>query len=169
MYVAGAVDEIDEATWDECLETNLKSAYLASREAIPRMRRVHGGVIVNNASNAGLIARARDPVYCASKAGLIMLTRSMALAHAPDRIRVNAVCPGPVAGPTIDRSVAAAADPAAELAATIAAAPLAAAAGRLIEPDEVAAAVLYLCSDQASMVTGAVIAVDAGKSAGIPR
>ncbi len=165
----GPIDVIDEDGWDTCIDTNLKGAFLASREAIPRMRAVGGGVIVNNASNAGLLARARDPVYCASKAGLIMLTRAMALAHAADRIRVNAVCPGPVSGAMIDRAIAKTPDPAVELAATISAAPLAAAVGRLIAPEEVAAAVLYFCSDLAAMITGAVLAVDAGKSAGIPR
>lgn len=165
----GSVDTLDEAAWDACIDTNLKGAFLASRAAIPRMRLVGGGVIVNNASNAGLVARARDPVYCASKAGLIMLTRAMAVAHASDRIRVNAVCPGPVAGPAIELAIEAAADPVAERAATIAAAPFAFALGRMIGTEEVAAAVVFLCSDAAAMITGAVLAVDAGKSAGIPR
>ncbi len=133
------------------------------------MRAVGGGVIVNNSSNAGLQARARDPVYGASKAGLNMLTKGMALTHAADRIRVNAVCPGPVAGPAYDLVIEAAVDPAAELRMAIEAAPLAAAMGRMIEPREVAAVVVFLCSDEAAMITGAIVAVDAGKSAGIPR
>ena len=93
----GALDELEEAAWDDCFDTNLKSAFLCSRAVIPMMRSGGGGVIINNASNAGLLARANEPAYSAAKAGLVMLTRSMALGYAADRIRVNAVCPGPVA------------------------------------------------------------------------
>jgi NAD(P)-dependent dehydrogenase (short-subunit alcohol dehydrogenase family) len=169
VAAVGPIDQLDEAAWDACIDTNLKGTYLASRAAIPRMRAVGGGVIVNNSSNAGLQARARDPVYGASKAGLNMLTKGMALTHAADRIRGNAVCPGPVAGPAYDLVIEAAVDPAAELRMAIEAAPLAAAMGRMIEPREVAAVVVFLCSDEAAMITGAIVAVDAGKSAGIPR
>lgn len=166
----GAIDRLSPEEWDNCLDTNLKGAYLVSREAIPLMRRCGGGVIVNNASNAGLVARATDPAYCASKAGLVMLTRSMAIAHAEHRIRVNAICPGPVSDTRImDRNLADAEDPGAETRATIGAAPLAASLGRMITPNEVAAAVAFLASDEAQMITGAVMAIDGGKSAGIPR
>jgi len=124
-------------------------------------------VIVNISSNAGLVARPQDPAYSASKAGLVMLTRSMALAHAAERIRVNAVCPGPVSRTTIfEEYVQRYSDPQAAVAGLMAAAPMAKALGRLIVPDEVAAAVVYLCSDEAQMVTGAILAVDGGKSAG---
>ena len=92
-------------------------------------------MIVNVASNAGLVARADEPAYSTSKAGLLMLTRCLALAHAEDRIRVNAVCPGPVGDTGImDRNLAQAPDPAAALASYLRKAPLAAAWGRLIEP-----------------------------------
>lgn len=169
VAAVGPIDTLDEAVWDACIDTNLKGTFLASRAAIPRMRALGGGVIVNNSSNSGLQARARDPVYSASKAGLNMLTKGMALAHARDRIRVNAVCPGPVAGPAYDLLIGASPDPAAELRMAIEAAPFAAALGRMIEPREVAATVVFLCSDEATMITGAVIAVDGGKSSGVPR
>lgn len=163
----GAVDELDEADWDDCFDTNLKGAFLCSRAVIPMMRSGGGGVIINNASNAGLVARASEPAYSAAKAGLVMLTRSMALGYAADRIRVNAVCPGPVARTGImDRNLATAADPGAAAAGYLARAPLAAALGRMIEPEEVAALIAYLCSDAAMMITGAIIPIDAGKSAG---
>lgn len=169
VNAVGTVDEAEVSLFDDCFDTNVRGAFLASRQAIPRMRRRGGGAIVNTASNAGLLARARDPIYCASKAALIMLTRSMALGHAEDRIRVNAVCPGPVSGTLImDDNLARAADPAAEAARTIAAAPLAKALGRMVTPEEVAEAILYLASDASAMVTGAVLAIDGGKSAGIP-
>jgi NAD(P)-dependent dehydrogenase (short-subunit alcohol dehydrogenase family) len=126
-------------------------------------------VIVNVASNAGLVARADEPAYSTSKAGLLMLTRALALAHAGDRIRVNAVCPGPVRDTGImDRNLARATDPAAALASYLGKAPLAAAWGRLIDPAEVAAMIRYLCSDAAAMITGATIAIDGGKSTQAP-
>jgi len=166
----GGVDEVTVELWDDCFDTNVRGAFLSGREAIPRMRARGGGVIVATASNAGLVARAADPVYCASKAALIMLTRAMALAHAADRIRVNAVAPGPVADTLImESNLARADDPVAEVTSTINASPMARALGRMITPREIAEAVLYLASDAAAMVTGAVLAVDGGKSAGIPR
>ncbi|HET9614724.1 MAG TPA: SDR family NAD(P)-dependent oxidoreductase [Candidatus Limnocylindrales bacterium] len=164
--LVGRVEALSEADWRRCLDTNLTGAFLVAREAIPRLRRTGGGSIVNVASNAGLVARPDEPAYSAAKAGLLMLTRSLALAHAADRIRVNAVCPGPVGETDImDRNLARASDPSAALASYLAKAPLAAALGRLIEPREVAAAIRYLCSDAAAMVTGATLAIDGGKSA----
>jgi len=166
----GAVHELTEDAWDDCFDTNLKGAFLCSRAVIPMMRSGGGGVIINNASNAGLLARADEPAYSTAKAGLVMLTRSMALGYAADRIRVNAVCPGPVSGTGImDRNLASAANPVAAAAGYRARAPLAAALGRMIEPEEVAALIAYLCSDAATMITGAIIPIDAGKSAGPAR
>jgi NAD(P)-dependent dehydrogenase (short-subunit alcohol dehydrogenase family) len=165
----GRVEHLTDADWDRCLATNLTGPFLVAREAIPRLRRGGGGVIVNVASNAGLVARAEEPAYSAAKAGLLMLTRSLALAHAADRIRVNAVCPGPVGDTGImDRNLAEAVDPSAALASYLAKAPLAAALGRLIEPAEVAAAIRFLCSDAATMITGATLTIDAGMSAAGP-
>src|SRR5690349_5948501 len=138
----GRVEDLTEADWDRGIATNLTGPFLVSRAAIPRLRNSGGGVIVNVASNAGLVARADEPAYSTSKAGLLMLTRSLALAHAEDRIRVNAVCPGPVGETGImERNLARARDPAAALESYLAKAPLAAAWGRLIEPREVAALV----------------------------
>jgi NAD(P)-dependent dehydrogenase (short-subunit alcohol dehydrogenase family) len=163
--MVGRVEALSEADWDAAMDTNLKGPFLVAREAIPRMRSSGGGVIVNVASNAGLVARADEPAYSTSKAGLLMLTRSLARAHAEDRIRVNAVCPGPVGGTGImDRNLAEAPDSAAALASYLNKAPLAAAWGRLIEADEVAALIRYLCSDAAAMITGATVTIDGGKS-----
>jgi NAD(P)-dependent dehydrogenase (short-subunit alcohol dehydrogenase family) len=165
INMVGRVENLSELDWEACLDTNLKGPFLVAREAIPRLRSSGGGVIVNVASNAGLVARADEPAYSTSKAGLLMLTRSLARAHAEDRIRVNAVCPGPVGDTGImDRNLAEAADPAAALASYLAKAPLAAAWGRLIDPAEVAAMIRFLCSDAAAMITGATIPIDGGKS-----
>ena len=167
--VVGRVEDLSEAEWDACLDTNLKGPFLVARQAVPRLRSTGGGVIVNVASNAGVVARADEPAYSTSKAGLLMLTRCLALAHAEDRIRVNAVCPGPVGDTGImDRNLAQAPDPAAALGSYLRKAPLAAAWGRLIEPREVAALIRFLCSDAAMMITGASIAIDGGKSAAGP-
>lgn len=161
--------EVTEAEWDACLDTNLKGAFLAAKHALDPMRRTGGGSIVNISSNAGLLPRAHDPVYSTSKAALIAFTKSLALCHASDKIRVNAVCPGPVSDTgMMNADLAAADDPEAMKQRFIAASPLARAHGRMITPDEVAAAVLYLVSDAAAMVTGTALAIDGGKSLGVP-
>lgn len=163
------IPDVSEVEWDACLDTNFKSAFLFARHVIPHMQRRGGGAIVNVSSNAGLLPRAHDPVYSTSKGALLSFTRSLALCHAPDRIRVNAVCPGPV-GETgmMNADLARAADPAATAQAFIDASPLARAQGRMISPEEVAQAVFYLVSDAAAMVTGTAIAIDGGKSLGVP-
>ncbi len=163
------IAETSETEWDAVLDTNFKSAFLVSRRVIPVMKSRGGGSIVNIASNAGLLPRAHDPIYSTSKGALLAFTRSTALCHAPDRIRVNAVCPGPVAETEIiDRGLDAASDRDAAIKQLINAAPMVRAYGRMITPQEVAQAVLYLVSDAAMMVTGTSIAIDGGKSLGVP-
>lgn len=162
------ITDVSEEDWDRCLDTNLKGAFLFCKHGIPLMRST-GGAIVNVASNAGILPRAHDPVYCISKAGLIILTRALALSHASDRIRVNAVCPGPVGGTRMmEREVAEAPDPQAYRAKLLAASPLAQAFGRMAEPEEIAEAVGYLASHAAQMVSGTVLAIDGAKSVGVP-
>ncbi|MEO8496227.1 MAG: SDR family oxidoreductase [Planctomycetota bacterium] len=163
------ITEVSEEEWDACLDTNLKGAFLATKHAIPHMRNRGGGSIVNLASNAGILPRAHDPVYSTSKGALVAFTKSIALCHSIDRIRVNAVCPGPV-GDTrmMDVDLDKASDRAATIKQFIAASPIARVAGRMISPREVAEAILYLVSDAASMVTGTCIAIDGGKSLGVP-
>jgi NAD(P)-dependent dehydrogenase (short-subunit alcohol dehydrogenase family) len=161
--------EVSEAEWDACLDTNLKGSFLASKHAIPHLRASGGGAVVFTASNAGLLPRAHDPVYCTSKAALIALANSLALCHAPDKIRFNTVCPGPVARTgLIEESLAAAPDRSAAERQFIGASPLARALGRMIAPEEVAEAILYLVSDAAAMVTGTAVRIDGGKSLGVP-
>jgi NAD(P)-dependent dehydrogenase (short-subunit alcohol dehydrogenase family) len=133
------------------------------------MQRLGGGSIVNTASNAGLLPRAHDPVYSISKQALVGLTKSLALCHSMDRIRINAVCPGPV-GETgmVNADLDQAVDRDAAARKYIAASPLAQAWGRMIAPEEVAESIFYLVSDAALMVTGTCIAIDGGKSLGVP-
>ena len=163
------IGDVTESDWDNCLNTNLKAAFFGCQFAIPHLLAVGGGSIVNVASNAGLLPRAHDPVYSISKMALVGLTKSLALCHSKDRIRINAVCPGPV-GDTgmMNADLAAATDREATIQQFISASPLAKAHGRMIRPEEVAEAVLYLVSDSACMVTGTAIAIDGGKSLGVP-
>ncbi len=163
------IPDVSEQEWDDCLGVNLKGPFLCCKHAIPAMRAAGGGSIINVASNAGLLPRAHDPVYSLSKGALVALTKSLALCHAPDRIRVNAVCPGPV-GDTgmMNADLARSADPAALAQKFIDASPLAKAHGRMISPHEVAEAILYLASDASKMVTGTSLAIDGGKSLGVP-
>jgi NAD(P)-dependent dehydrogenase (short-subunit alcohol dehydrogenase family) len=169
IVMVGQIPERSEADWDACLDTNLKAAFLLARLVIHSMKARGGGVIVNVSSNAGLLPRAHDPIYSTSKGALNALTRSLALSHAGDRIRVNAVCPGPVSETGImDADLQKSTDPATTAQRMIDASPLAKAFGRMITPNEVAHAILYLISDAATMVTGTLIAIDGGKSLGVP-
>jgi NAD(P)-dependent dehydrogenase (short-subunit alcohol dehydrogenase family) len=165
----GQADDISEEQWDACLDTNLKAAFFGAKYAIPHMRRAGGGVIVHTASNAGLLPRAHDPVYSISKLAVVGLTKSLALSHSKDGIRVNCVCPGPVSGTGIlQHDLDEEADPVAAVERMINASPLARVHGRMMTPEEVAEAILYLVSDAAVMVTGTAIAIDGGKSLGVP-
>lgn len=162
------ITEVTEKEWDACLDTNLKGPFFFCKHAIPVMRERGGGSIINIASNAGLLPRAHDPVYSISKAALVSLTKSLALCHARDRIRLNAICPGPVGNTRMmNADLDAASDREATARQIIAASPLAKASGRMIDQAEVAEAVLYLASDAAMMVTGTSIAIDGGKSLGV--
>lgn len=163
------ITDVSEADWDACIDTNLKGAFFGCKHAIRHMQRAGGGAIVNVASNAGLLPRSHDPVYSISKGALLSLTKSLALCHAKDRIRINAVCPGPV-GDTrmMNDDLDQAPDREAATQRMITASPLANAFSRMIMPEEVAQAILYLASDSAAMVTGTAVAIDGGKSLGVP-
>lgn len=144
-----------EGNWDRVMAVNLKGTWLCMKQEIEIMRRQGGGAIVNCASIAGLVGFAGAPAYVASKHGMVGLTKTSALECAKAGIRVNAVCPGVIATPMIDRFTQGNAEAAAQMAA---AEPI----GRLGRPEEIADAVLWLCSDGASFVTGQAIAIDGG-------
>jgi NAD(P)-dependent dehydrogenase (short-subunit alcohol dehydrogenase family) len=163
------ITDVSEDDWNTCIDTNLKGPFFGSKHAIRHMQATGGGAIVNTASNAGLLPRAHDPVYSISKMALVALTKSLALCHAKDRIRVNCVCPGPV-GDTgmMNANLDHVPDRSAAVKQLISASPLAKAHDRMETPAEIAEAILYLVSDAAVMVTGTVIAIDGGKSLGVP-
>jgi NAD(P)-dependent dehydrogenase (short-subunit alcohol dehydrogenase family) len=142
-----------EADWDRLLGINLKGEWLCMKYEIPRMLTGSGGAIVNTASVAGLVGFQGLPSYSASKFGVNGITKVAALDYASVGIRVNSVCPGVIQTPMIDRLVAA--NPEME-AALIAGTPM----GRLGRPEEIAEAVVWLCSDRASFVTGHNMVVD---------
>jgi NAD(P)-dependent dehydrogenase (short-subunit alcohol dehydrogenase family) len=137
---------------------NVGGAYNCAHAVLPAMRARRAGVIVNIGSVNGLLALG-DPAYSAGKAGLISLTRALALEYGRDNIRVNIVCPGTVRTPIWTERVARHPDILAKLTRWY---PL----GRIVEPSEVAQAVAFLASDAASAITGAVLPVDCGLTAG---
>ena len=163
------ITDVTEAEWDASMDINVKGAFFGCKHAVKHMQRLGGGAIVNTASNAGLLPRVHDPVYSISKHALIALTKTIALCHSGERIRVNAVCPGPV-GDTgmMNSDLDQAADREQAVRDRIAASPLAKAWGRMITPEEVAEAICYLASDAARMVTGTSLAIDGGKALGVP-
>jgi NAD(P)-dependent dehydrogenase (short-subunit alcohol dehydrogenase family) len=154
----GPLAETAEAQWDRILAVNLKGVWLAMKYEIPEMRRAGGGAIVNNASIVGLTGSRGHAAYVASKHGVIGLTKSAALEYGSHGIRVNAVCPGAIHTPMYVRIEGT--DPAndARIAASI---PL----GRLGQSEDVAEAVVWLCSDAASFITGHSLVVDGGEIA----
>jgi NAD(P)-dependent dehydrogenase (short-subunit alcohol dehydrogenase family) len=155
--IAGAmarVTELSFAAWRRTMDVNLHAVFLCMRAEIPRMLAGGGGTIVNTSSAAGLMGFPGMAAYVASKHGVIGLTKTAALEHARDGIRINAVCPGGVRTPMLE----AFAGNEAALEAMGRTAPMA----RLASPEEIAAAIVWLCSDAASFVTGSAMSVDGG-------
>jgi 2-keto-3-deoxy-L-fuconate dehydrogenase len=144
--------------WDDVLDVNARGTFLCCKHAIPAMAARGGGAIVNMGSVAGLVGLRNRAAYCASKGAVIALTRALAIDHVADGVRVNAVCPGTVDSPWVRRLVD---DVGESLDALRARQPM----GRLGTPDEIAAAVLYLASDDAAFVTGTAFVIDGGLTA----
>lgn len=158
IIVAGSVTDSDEISWDRTFDVNLKGVMLCSKFAIPEMIRNGGGAIVNTSSINGLVASVGIASYAASKGAVLMLTKQMALDYAAENIRVNCVCPSDVNTPMIRRFINSTPDPKATEARLRDRVPL----GRLAEATDVAKAVLFLTSDDASFITGVALPVDGG-------
>lgn len=152
--------ETTEEDWDRVIDVNLKGVFLGSKYVIPVMLDQSGGVIINTASVVGLLASAGLSAYCASKAGVILLTKTMALEYARRNIRVNCICPGAIETPMTAPMIPV--DPEARPAAMLAQSPM----GRMGQPKEIAKAALYLASDDSTFVTGTTLIVDGGWTAG---
>ena len=160
FYRNRSVEQTTEAEWDDTLDTNVKGAFLMSKYALPALRR-SGGNIVNVASYAGLVGFPGAAAYAASKAALVNLTRTMALDHAHEGIRVNCICPGSVATDMLHEAWRLYGDVEEARRVWAGKHPL----GRIATPEEVARAILFLASPDASFITGAALPVDGGITA----
>ena len=148
--------ECNGDNWDRIIATNLKGVWLCMKYEIPLILRQGGGAIVNTASNFGLVGSAGMPAYAASKHGVVGVTKVAALEYAALGVRVNAVCPGPIKTPLSEGVLREHPDAERMVEAIMSRLPV----RRWGLPEEVAEAVVWLCSESASFVTGAVLPVD---------
>ena len=160
LLIEGTAEETSDATWDKIFDVNLKGLFRGCRAGIPQMRQRGGGAIVNLASIDALSGAIGHLAYSASKGGVTALTRSLATDHAVDNIRVNAVCPGTITTPMVEKMFKDTGDINAARNASIAKHPL----GRLASAGEVASVIVFLCSNDASFITGQSVSVDGGRS-----
>ena len=156
------VPECTEEEWDETIDSSLKGAFLMSKYAIPSMIENGGGSIIHTSSGWGILGGDKAAAYCAAKGGLVIMAKAMAIDHGPDGIRVNCVCPGDVDTPMLPDDAAKRGMPWEEYLAEFSDRPL----GRIGTADEIADAVVFLASEEASFVTGDSLVVDGGGIAG---
>jgi len=167
ISVAKPLGEMTLAEWRRLMAVNLDGVFLGTREAVRAMRRTGGGAIVNVSSASGLVGSPTASAYCASKGGVRLFTKAVALEVASDGIRVNSVHPGGVKTPIWAKAdfwpglVAQSGSEDAAFHALAGAAPL----GRLADPEEIAEAILYLASDAAKFMTGSELVIDGGYTA----
>jgi NAD(P)-dependent dehydrogenase (short-subunit alcohol dehydrogenase family) len=151
------IAEVAESEWQRIVATNLTGVFLCMKYEIPAMKQTGGGKIINTASVGGLIGTAGVTAYCATKHGVVGLTKSAALDHIKDGVRINAICPGGTLTPMLKEWFK---HPEVERAA-IAGTPL----GRMADPSEIARAVLFLASEESSFMVGHALVVDGGLTA----
>lgn len=151
------IADIDEATWQRIVGINLTGVFLSMKAEIPAMKRTGGGSIINTASVGGLIGTAGVTAYCATKHGVVGLTKSAALDYVKDGIRINAICPGGTRTAMLEEWFK---NPEVERAA-VAGTPI----GRMADPAEIARSVLFLASDESSFMVGHALVVDGGLTA----
>ncbi|HSK91058.1 MAG TPA: SDR family oxidoreductase [Euzebyales bacterium] len=161
VHFLARVDQTDPDAYAGLMDLNVRAAFDLCRAAVPVMRDAGGGVIVNVSSEAGLVAVPGQVAYNMSKAALIMLTRSLAADHAADGVRAVSVCPGTTRTPLVEQAISAAADPAAHEERLASTRP----AGRLGSVEEIAAAIVFCCSDDVAFMTGSEVVVDGGYTA----
>lgn len=150
----------DADALERVLAVNFKSVFYLCQQAIPKMQQQGSGVVINTASELAIVAQPLYAAYCASKGAVLSFTRALALEYARDNIRINALCPGPIATPMLQGEFDQAADPAQAEAEGVATMPI----GRLGNPDEIAQVALFLASDAPALMHGAALVVDGGKT-----
>jgi NAD(P)-dependent dehydrogenase (short-subunit alcohol dehydrogenase family) len=160
IETAKGILETTEEDWEQCVNVNLKSVFLASKYALQQMKGKGKGVIINNSSTAGLVG-SFSPAYSAAKGGIITLTKALAVDFGQFNIRVNCICPGAIETPMLERVIESQGNPTEVRARISKDYPL----GRFGYPDEVAQIALFLASDDSTFVTGATIVVDGGFTA----
>jgi len=159
IEVSGSVSDLAPSAWDRQIAVNLRGAYLMSKYAIEQMRG-RGGAIIHISSVHAFVSWQGIAAYDATKAGLLGLTRAMALDHGPEKIRVNAICPGYIDTPLMEKWLASVPDREETMRQVLSCHPL----GRIGKPRDVAEAALFLASDAASFVSGAFLVVDGAMS-----
>ena len=163
VSILGGVAELTEADWQREIDTNLASVYRVSKALWPHFVAAGGGAILSTASIAGATAVTQGAAYVASKAGLIMLTRCMALDGGDSGIRANCICPGWVDTPLFDGFLAQQPEPETARERAARRTPL----GRIGTPRDIADGFVYLASDEASWITGTALVIDGGLTAGL--
>lgn len=151
------LDEVTEDDWDRLLDVNLRGVFLCMKHQAPQMMKQGGGVIVNTGSGASVMGIAGQAAYCAAKFGLIGLTKAAALDYAGANIRVNAICPGYVDTPMMQRFTGGTPEGRQSVIDNVP-------AGRPASPQEIAANVLWLCSDGGAYIVGHALVIDGGQT-----
>ena len=161
VFYPHTILDCTEEEWDLQLDINLKGTFLMSKFALPGMIQQGSGVIINNSSGWGIVGGDQAVAYCASKGGVVLLTKAMAIDHGPQGIRVNCICPGDVDTPMLPEDARMRGLKWADYLAGCANRPL----GRIGTVDEIAKATLFLASEDSSFMTGAALVVDGGGTA----
>jgi NAD(P)-dependent dehydrogenase (short-subunit alcohol dehydrogenase family) len=161
VFFPHTVLDCSEEEWDQTLDVNLKGTYLMSKSVLPHMIAQRAGCIVNNSSGWGLVGGDAAAAYCASKGGVVLLTKAMAIDHGRQGIRVNCICPGDVDTPMLPEDAKQRGLAWEEYLKGAANRPL----GRIGKAEEIARAVLFLSTDESSFMTGSSLVVDGGGSA----
>jgi NAD(P)-dependent dehydrogenase (short-subunit alcohol dehydrogenase family) len=154
---AAPTADYDEGEWNRIIDTNLRGVFLCMKHEIPLILKQGGGAVVNTSSGAGVIGVKGSPAYTAAKHGVIGLTRAAALDYATQNLRVNAVCPGYVDTPMMGRFTGGTSEGRAKV---VGEEPV----GRMGTPEEIAAAVVWLCSDAAAFMIGHAMVIDGGQT-----
>lgn len=160
ISIPQGLEEMNEADWDRTFAVNVKSIYLLSRRVIPLMRQAGGGSIINMASESAFIGFPMHPAYCSSKAAVMHLSKSMATRYAPEKIRVNALCPGTIETELLQEFLAKLPNPTQVRAEIEKMHPLG-----IGTPEDIAWAAVYLASDESRYTTGSAMSVDGGSTA----